>query len=393
MVNDGRRSRPPLLFQGAQVSPWLLAIAWCAMAAGVQAAGPTDEARPQGAYDWGLKLPDNPVARRTSRVLSFEGDSPQVLGEIEGPGCLRRFWATGRNIGRDVVLRIYFDSQPVPFVEAPLGDFFGVMHNLPEEQRGPTYRINTPFLAVKPKNGMTCYFPMPFAKKARVEVTGTKGRRSWLYYQIDWHAYGKVHGPMLMNIIDVRERTCPQEPLPLDEAWRVTRRGRRGPGGGNLYMDQPAIRAMVALSSMTGDRRYAAFAESSLRWTMENLVDEKGFFWWGWHRHYDAYRDEKTGHSGNPHEIHVQQVIWPQLWKTDPRAARREIEAIWTWHVIDRKTGECNRHGDGQRGCDFAMSGGEILHAFAFLYRQTGDRTWLDRARLVADYLAERMRR
>lgn len=67
-------------------------------------------------------------------------------------------------------------------------------------------------------------------------------------------------------------------------------------------------------------------------------------------------------------------------------AVTREIEAIWQWHVLDKTSGECNRHGDGQRGCDFAMSGGEILRSFAFLYSQTKDPQWLRRTRLVADY-------
>ena len=42
--------------------------------------------------------------------------------------------------------------------------------------------------------------------------------------------YGPVHAPILVNILDLRTRTCPENPLPLDEAWRVTRRERRGPG-------------------------------------------------------------------------------------------------------------------------------------------------------------------
>jgi hypothetical protein len=198
--------------------------------------------------------------------------------------------------------------------------------------------------------------------------------------------YGAVRSPLLMNILDVRTRTCPEDPLPLDEAYRVTRRGRRGPAGGNLYMDQPTIRAMLALSRVTGDPQYAAFARQCVGHTMANLVDEKGFFWWGWHRHYDAFRDEMTGHGGNPHEIHVQQVIWPELWEVNSAAVTREIEALWEWHIIDKTTGECNRHGDGQRGCDFAMSGGEMLFGFTFLHAKTGDPKWLDRARLVANY-------
>jgi hypothetical protein len=93
------------------------------------------------------------------------------------------------------------------------------------------------------------------------------------------------------------------------------------------------------------------------------------------------------GHLGNPHEIHANHCIaWDLLWHVNPRAVRREIEAIWQWHVIDKTTGEVNRHGDGLRGCDFAMSAGACAYAFAFLHKRPDDPVWLDRARLLALY-------
>ncbi len=202
--------------------------------------------------------------------------------------------------------------------------------------------------------------------------------------------YGKVRSPVLMSILDVRTRACPESPLPFDERFRVIRRGRRAPDGANLYLDQPTIRAMSTLSRLTGDRKYAAFAEKSLSYYLTNLVDKKGLFWWGFHRHYDAHRDVMTGHHGNHHEIHIQQAAWPILWAVNPQAVTREIEAIWQWHVIDKTSGEINRHDDGNRGCDFAMTGGEFLHAFAFLYTKTQEAKWLDRAKLVADYYWQR---
>ena len=110
-----------------------------------------------------------------------------VLGELQGPGCIRRFWVAGKNFDRDVVLRIYFDGQPVPGVEAPLPDFFGVMHNLANP--GEAYQINTPYLDVKPRNGFTATFPMPFARSARVEVAGGGKQNNHFYYMIDWHEY------------------------------------------------------------------------------------------------------------------------------------------------------------------------------------------------------------
>src|SRR5690606_6951871 len=111
------------------------------------------------------------------RHFNFKGSEPVILADIEGPGCIRRFWITGGNIGRDVILRIYFDNEPVPYVEAPLNDFFGAMHNLmahrfphdhtQKELPDSAYVINTPFLAIKPKNGFTAYFAMPFSLNAR----------------------------------------------------------------------------------------------------------------------------------------------------------------------------------------------------------------------------------
>ena len=206
--------------------------------------------------------------------------------------------------------------------------------------------------------------------------------------------YGEVHAPILVSILDVASRDCPRDPEALDEPWRVTRRERRNPAGANLLTDQPLLKTLRLLSAATGDERYAAFCRRYAGYYMEHLVDEKGFFWWGWHRHYDVYRDVKDGHAGNHHEIHaIHSIDWEMLWEVDPEAVRREIEAVWRWHVIDKETGEINRHGDGRQGCDFSMSAGACIEAFAFLYAKTNEAVWLGRARLLAGYYWARRNR
>ncbi|HTY88313.1 MAG TPA: hypothetical protein VMB80_12670 [Candidatus Acidoferrum sp.] len=203
--------------------------------------------------------------------------------------------------------------------------------------------------------------------------------------------YGAVRAPILVSILDVDTYQCPSNPAALDQAWRVLRRERRNPAGANLLTDVPTLRTMNWLSQATDDPKYARFADEYIRWYTEHLVDERGFFWWGWHRHYDVFADKMTGHLGNPHEFHaIHEIPWAQLWAANSNAVRREIEAVWQWHVIDKQTGEVNRHGDGLRGCDFAMAAGGYACAFAFMYRQTGERVWLDRARLLADYFWDR---
>jgi arylsulfatase A-like enzyme len=212
-----------------------------------------------------------------------------------------------------------------------------------------------------------------------------------LLMQYGTDRYGPVHAPILVSILDVHTRSCPENPAAGDEAFRVTRRERRNPAGANLLTDQPLLRAMTWLSRISGDQRYRQFAERAVGYTLDHYTDEKGLLWWGWHRHVDVFRDTREGHQGHHHEIHaIHAIDWDLLWQVDRDAVQKQIEAIWTWHVIDKRTGEINRHDDGQRGCDFSMSAGAYIEAFAFLYSRTQDPVWLDRAKLLANYYWQR---
>ncbi len=203
--------------------------------------------------------------------------------------------------------------------------------------------------------------------------------------------YGEVHTPILVSILDVETRSCPVNPEALDEYFRVTRRERRNPAGSNMLTDQTTLKTMYMLSAITGKEDYSTFADRYASYVQHNLVDADGFFWWGWHRHYDVFEDIMDGHNGNHHEIHaIHSINWENLWKIDQDAVSREIEAIWELHVIDKISGEINRHGDGKAGCDFSMSAGAYIEAFSFMFVKTQNNDWLDRAMLLADYYRER---
>lgn len=199
--------------------------------------------------------------------------------------------------------------------------------------------------------------------------------------------YGDHHKPVLVTILDVRSRSCPESPPEQTAHWRGQWRPCFWkPRGSDLLVDQSTIEVLYQLSQLTENPKYSAFADRYLG-CVTKMVDDRGFFWWGWHRFYDVFADEMSGSHGNCHEIHVNLPRWERLWRVDEEATRRELEAIWQWHVIDKTTGEFNRHGDGRRGCDFAMSGAEFIYAFSFLYAKTNDPVWLERAELVANYL------
>lgn len=109
-----------------------------------------------GDTTFGLRLPSRPVPDRFSRTLQpLEPGKPVTCATLDGPGCIQHLFVvvnakTVPLAERQVVMRIYFDGATVPHVEAPLGDFFGVMHG------AGWYPINTPLISVKERSGFNC---------------------------------------------------------------------------------------------------------------------------------------------------------------------------------------------------------------------------------------------
>lgn len=135
-----------------------------------------------------LNLPRNHVPDRVSKVTHIEGGASKTLAQLEGPGCIRHIFLVldhphhTEAPGRKAILRVYFDGQETPHIEAPAGDFFGVMHG------EGYYDIDSKYLSVKAWNGYNCYFPMPFARSAKVEIEAGPGGTA-AYLQVNWHRF------------------------------------------------------------------------------------------------------------------------------------------------------------------------------------------------------------
>jgi hypothetical protein len=88
------------------------------------------------------------------------------IAEIQGPGVIRRIWLTVRGepqILRGMVVRIYWDGQKTPSVEAPLQDFFGIPF-------ARQVRFESALFSNPEGRSFNCFIPMPFRGKAVVEV-------------------------------------------------------------------------------------------------------------------------------------------------------------------------------------------------------------------------------
>jgi hypothetical protein len=213
--------------------------------------------------------------------------------------------------------------------------------------------------------------------------------------------YGTVSTPMLMSIINVNTLTSPEDPLKgfteqsdediandvfYDACMRTEGRplhGRLSPGGSNAWLDQPLIRAMYLCSDMTSDTSYSDAADAYMSYFMANCKKANGIFYWGSHSYWHAFNEAYSGDG--QHEILIVHPDWENLYRLNPSAVTAEIEGIWDRHICNKTTGEHNRHDSGACGLDFAMSGGSYAMAFSSMYAETGNSTWLDRAKLIAN--------
>ena len=105
--------------------------------------------------------------------------------QIDGSGIIRHIWCTlsskDEDILRRAVLRMYWDGEEVPSVEAPIGDFFGV-------GMGLTRNFVSEPLSMCPQDGrgFNCYFPMPFERGARVTLQNESALPLNFFYYVDY---------------------------------------------------------------------------------------------------------------------------------------------------------------------------------------------------------------
>lgn len=188
------------------------------------------------------------------------------------------------------------------------------------------------------------------------------------------------------DTMDRQSVEYPQAPyVPWRGAWRDS---FWQPRGSNFAYDQELFRAMQRLSEMTNDSQYRDFAQASIAASMEHKNEEKGLFWWGRTQYYDIFADEKVAPHRAPDRSHglLGLPAWKLLWDTDSNATRRQIEAMWEWHVVDKDMGRHNRYDTGTSGRAFAEFGATLISSFAFLYSQTENPEHLEWARTVADF-------
>jgi hypothetical protein len=117
---------------------------------------------------------------KVSPSVSVAGHTTFTLADIAGSGAIQQIWMTMHpSAWRKMVLRMYWDGEETPSVEAPVGDFFCC---------GWNERTNITSLAVcvNPAGGFNSYWEMPFRQSARITIENLGDEAVIVYFQVNY---------------------------------------------------------------------------------------------------------------------------------------------------------------------------------------------------------------
>ncbi|MEX0720756.1 MAG: DUF2961 domain-containing protein [Balneolaceae bacterium] len=116
---------------------------------------------------------------KVNPFIIVEAGESFTLGEINESGIIQHIWMTATGNWRYSILKMYWDGEEEPSVEAPVGDFFA-------QGWGRYSHINSLPISVNPGSGFNSYWQMPFRENAKITITNKDTTQMRLYYQIDY---------------------------------------------------------------------------------------------------------------------------------------------------------------------------------------------------------------
>lgn len=240
-------------FFNKQIGPWHLA--WVVALFGTLVMWPVDShAQSLGNLHAPLlglaRLPEGVETRRVSsynqtganrdRIIIPKGESATIF-DVEGAGIVTHIWMTiaPRPVPRnDIILRMWWDGEEEPSVEAPLGPFFG-------QGWEASYLFKSLPLAAAPTDGrsLVSYFSMPFSESARITVENDTGRRMALYYYVDYlevddlpDNMGRFHAQYRHELTEAMEGSARSIKDPIEGSAHKLSNEQNTTGAGNYLV-------------------------------------------------------------------------------------------------------------------------------------------------------------
>jgi hypothetical protein len=179
-----------------------------------------------------------------SPCIKIEKHSTFEMANIDGPGAIQQMWITITGNWRQSILRVWWDGEETPSIEAPIGDFFcmGWCKYAP--------LVSLP-VCVNPGSAFNCYWEMPFRKHCRMTIENIADEDIVLYYQVNYTLTEVPEDAAYFHAQWRRSNPLPykQDHTILDGvkgwgqyvgtymAWQVNNNGWWGEGEIKFYMD------------------------------------------------------------------------------------------------------------------------------------------------------------
>jgi len=206
--------------------------------------------------------------------IKIKKETKAIIADIKSAGCLHHIWitvnCTDKFYLRRTLLKMFWDNEKYPSVEVPLGDFFGVGHSKVSHYISLPLNMITGGVVEKANNAaMNCFFPMPFAERAKIEVVNECSEDILsFYFYIDYEELDKLENDILR----------------FHSQWR-----RENPTKGLIkpVKDKFDINNFLRIRNKTGKDNYVIFeAEGRGHYvgcnlSIDNINPFTGFSWFG----------------------------------------------------------------------------------------------------------------
>ncbi|MGH6987755.1 MAG: glycoside hydrolase family 172 protein [Caulobacteraceae bacterium] len=117
---------------------------------------------------------------KISPYIVIEPGETAILADISGAGAIQQIWMTlARGRWRHTIFRAFWDDQPAPSIECPVGDFFACGWE-------KYAQVASLAVCVNPGRGFNCYWEMPFRKRAKLTLANLSEEAIVIYYQISY---------------------------------------------------------------------------------------------------------------------------------------------------------------------------------------------------------------
>lgn len=204
--------------------------------------------------------------------------------------------------------------------------------------------------------------------------------------------YGRDRTPLLASALD---RIALALPADLPRRTEGMRMQDYVVSGANPMHDENLYRLLYALTTVTGEPRYAAAADAALKFFLTHCQSrETGLFAWGEHLGWD-FRTESPVADRSIHEFYRVWALWDRSYVLAPEACARFARGVWDHQIGDQATGNFNRHakyakhGPGT-GHEFPRHAGFYIQTWAAAFAHTHDPVFLTAIETLARYFENR---